>query len=97
MLCVFCFLTLYEIHYLKTTNIKFNKENNTYTEIGRILGILRYAARNLIAYKCKANKMNRRAKKKISKGYLLSMRKDIWKLQQNEKKVNSENLMEILD
>jgi len=74
---------------LKNMALKLRSENMTYDEIGDILGISKYSARNLIQYKFVLHKKKRGTKKKISKAASLSIRREISFLRLNHEKVNA--------
>jgi len=67
---------------LKSIAINLKKQDKSYSEIRAILEMSRYAARNLVTFKCKVNKMKLGYKHKISKASALCIKKEISKLTQ---------------
>jgi len=77
---------------MKNIALKLKKENKSYAEIGSILGISRYVAKNLVTYKLKTNKRKTGTKHKITKSVALSIKREIANLRCAEEKINCSKL-----
>lgn len=77
---------------LKHIAIKLKKEGKSYNSIGMILGLTRYAVRNLVTYKYVVHKKKRGHKRKISKAHALSIKREITRLTCKQEKVNSSKI-----
>jgi len=62
---------------IKRLAIDLKKEGKSYGSIGMILGLTRYAVRNLVTYKYVVHKKKRGNRRKISKADSLSIRREI--------------------
>jgi len=74
---------------LKEVAINFKNQVKSYNEISSILGILRYSAIHLVVYRHKVQKKKSDSKHKISKESVISIKREISRLMQNQEKVNS--------
>ena len=68
---------------LRNAAKQLKNQGKSYAEIGTILEMPRYAAKNLISYKCKAKKMKPGQKKKINKSAAISIKREISRLTNN--------------
>ena len=74
---------------IKRLAIDLKKEGKSYGSIGMILGLTRYAVRNLVTYKYVVHKKKRGNRRKISKADSLSIRREIARIMSKQEKVNS--------
>ena len=78
---------------LKVAARNMRSKGKSYNEIGRNLGISRFAARNLVNYKHKNVKRKVGPKQKITKSIKLRIKSEICRLQRSNEKVHASKLM----
>ena len=78
---------------LRNTAKNLRHEGKSYAEVGKLLGVTRFAARNLANYKLKVNKKKSGRKNIISKRTSLSLKREISRLNQNKERINSPKLI----
>ena len=71
---------------------KLKEDQCNFSEISSILGLSRHSVRSLFIYKSKKQPMKRGPKRKITKSNLISIKREISKLERNKEKINSSKI-----